>query len=259
MNNHKDDYYIPNCPTIIHFVEKHCDENWHFNTIKPDFYSLTFILEGSVDYCVDDHCIKATKGDIIFTRPGNERHATTTTGFDCVAMDFLLERTFDYPDFATYTHRWDMGEFRMFFNQIKREYLQKDPGYQLKCSANLMLVLHKLFYDTKETEKNAHVEKIKDYIIQNYAQPLTVTTIAEHVGISPVYCGSLFKRHEKKSIGQYVNQVRIHASLELLFLNIPIPIAQIAESVGFSDIYYFSNTFKKIVGVSPLNYRKKNI
>ena len=258
INNHKDDYFIPNCPTIIHFAEKHCDENWHFNTCELDFYSFTFVLEGSVDYTVDGHNFIASKGDIIFIRPGSKRFASTT-GFDCVAIDFILDRPFDYPSLETHMHHGNLSEFRMYFNQIKREYLQKEPGYQLKCSANFMLVLHKLFYDAKETEKNTHVEKIKDYIIQNYMHPLNVSSIAEQVGISPVYCGALFKRYENKSIGQYVNQVRIHASLELLFLNIPIPIAQIAESVGFSDIYYFSNTFKKIVGVSPLNYRKKNI
>ena len=255
----KDDYYIPNCPTIIHFAEKHCDTNWHFITTRPDFYSLTFVLEGSVNYSVDGHAFVANKGDVIFTQPGSERHATTTTGFDCVAIDFVFARTFDYPTIDVHTHYNNLAEFRLSFNQIKQEYLQKEPGYQLKCSANLMLILHRLFYDTSDEEKNSHVEKIKDYIIQNYMHPLNVSTIAAQVGISPVYCGALFKRYEKKSIGQYVNQVRIHASLELLFLNIPIPISQIAETVGFNDIYYFSNTFKKIVGVSPLNYRKKNI
>ena len=247
-------------PEIIHFADKYCDESWMFATNHLHFYSLTFVLEGSVSYTIDDNHFIATKGDIIFIQPGSVRHATTP-GFFCIAIDFTLGEELNLSGRFDKNHIKYGGftEFKLYFDEIKREYLQKKPGYQLKCSGLLLILLHKVFFDTKIEEKNTHVEKIKDYIIEHFASPLNLSTIAEQVGISPVYCGALFKKYEKKSVGQFINQVRIHASLELLFLETQIPIAQIAEDVGFSDVYYFSNTFKKIVGVSPLNYRKKNV
>lgn len=247
---------LESVPQIIHFADKYCDQDWHLNTEHLKFYSITFIFEGSISYNIDGTDFIAKKGDIIFIKPGSTRRATTT-GFYCVAIDFTVKES--YIEYTNHTKYGNFNDFKLYFDEIKRESLQKKDGYQLKCSGLLMIILHKIFFDIRQEEKNTYVEKIKDYIIENYHQPLSLKKLSKQVGISPVYCGALFKKYEQKSVGQFINQVRIHASLELLFLENPLPIAQIAEQVGFSDVYYFSNTFKKIVGVSPLNYRKKNL
>ncbi|MCL1995072.1 MAG: AraC family transcriptional regulator [Defluviitaleaceae bacterium] len=242
-------------PQIIHFADKYCDPNWRPNTELLNFYSITFVLDGCVYYKIDGKERTAKKGDIVFIKPGSTRTAKTN-GFHCVALDFVLADKDVQIDYQNFTEYGKFTEFKIYFNELKREWLQKNEGYKLKCQALIMLILHKLLYDVRGEDKNPKVEKIKDYIIQNYAKDLNVAMLAEHVNLSPVYCGALFKRHEKMTIGAFINRVRINASLELLFLESNLTITQIAEDVGFTDVYYFSNMFKQLVGVSPSNYRK---
>ena len=247
-----DDYIHPQ---IIHFADKYCDSSWKPKTELLTFYSLTFVLEGFVCYTVDGTQRTLQKGDIIFISPKSTRTAKTN-GFYCIALDFVLEEDDVKMDFQNFTTYGKFTEFKIYFNELKREWLQKNRGYKLKCQALTMLILHKLFYDVKGEDRNLKVEKIKDYIIQNYAKNLNVTMLAHHVNLNPVYCGALFKRHEKMTIGAFINRVRINASLELLFLESNLTITQIAEDVGYTDVYYFSNVFKQLLGVSPSNYRR---
>jgi len=249
MNNH---LFLAH-PEIIHFVEKDCTPDWQFLTNRINFYSFTFILNGQAEYEVDGQAYFVCKGDIIFVKPGSLRHAKTT-GMTCVAVDFILPsgQSLDFPNCF---HWGNMEDFRILFRDLKFEWLEKREGYYIKCQALFMLVLHKLLYECNET-KNIHVENMKQFIMKNYTEDLTVAMVAKHVNLNSVYCGQLFKKVEKQTIASFINKVRINQSISLL--DTGKNITEVAEETGFTDIYYFSNMFKKIVGVSPSAYKRRN-
>jgi YesN/AraC family two-component response regulator len=64
----------------------------------------------------------------------------------------------------------------------------------------------------------------------------------------------MFKKETGKKYTDYLNEVRIEASKNLL-LRDDLPLVQVAFSVGFNDQSYFSKIFKKIEGVSPNKWR----
>ena len=104
---------------------------------------------------------------------------------------------------------------------------------------------------------NPVVFQIKEYIHKNYAVPsLSVPDVSEYVHLSSSYVCTIFKNETGQTLNQYLTDYRIKMSKQ--FLSDPrYKIADISSKVGYSDGNYYSKTFKKIVGLSPSEYREK--
>lgn len=97
-------------------------------------------------------------------------------------------------------------------------------------------------------------KKIITYIQHNYGNPdLTVAGLAELFQLNISYMGSLFKKVHGTSILQYITTVRIDAAKELLGAQ-KYKISEIAQQVGYADIFYFSKRFKQVTGLSPKEF-----
>jgi Response regulator containing CheY-like receiver domain and AraC-type DNA-binding domain len=94
------------------------------------------------------------------------------------------------------------------------------------------------------------------FINENYIMEISLLQVADHVQLSPNYLSSLFKKELDMSFIEYLNEVRIEKAKELL-LNTFMKSYEVAEKVGFTDNSYFGRTFKKVVGVSPNEFRKQ--
>ena len=96
------------------------------------------------------------------------------------------------------------------------------------------------------------IEEAKKYIRQNYAKNVTLKKVAEHVHVTPNYLSSLFKDTGENH--QYLTALRIEQAKTLL-KDPRNKIYEIVEMIGYLDPAYFSATFKKYVGKTPLEYR----
>ncbi len=105
-------------------------------------------------------------------------------------------------------------------------------------------------------ERNEIVRSAKCYIRDNLNRELTVTGIAEELHISANYLSRLFKRVTDEGCSEYITRMRMEKAKSLLDTTL-MRIGEIADAVGYRDIYYFSLTFKKVTGLSPSQYRKK--
>ena len=95
------------------------------------------------------------------------------------------------------------------------------------------------------------------YIHANYAQHLTLESMAQMVYLSPTYFGRIFKEGTGESFSAYLTRVRIERSKELLRYH-TIRLTDIAQLVGFEEQSYFSRVFKRMVGMSPRRYREEH-
>jgi len=241
-------------PEMFYFVWKKCTPNWKIDPQRIDFNDLLFVLDGSADYTIDGSHHHIQKGDIVFIRSQSTRSASTT-GMECVSIDFYLELEEELP-FPVVASRPDFDDFRWLFQDLNYELLQKKEGFELKCQAYFALILHKLLYEGQDDSFNVHIETVKRYILDHYDEKLTVKALAQTAGINPVYCGALFKRLMGRSISSFINSVRINKAAALLETG-EYTVGEVAEKTGFSDVYYFSNTFKKLMGVSPNTYKNE--
>lgn len=109
--------------------------------------------------------------------------------------------------------------------------------------------------DQQAAPKGTHyiIEEAKKYILQNYTKNVTLKKVAENVHVTPNYLSALFKETGENFI-QYLTALRIEQAKTLL-KDPRNKIYEIVEMVGYSDPAYFSATFKKYVGKTPLEYR----
>ncbi len=106
-------------------------------------------------------------------------------------------------------------------------------------------------------KQNHKLTGIMEYIEQNYFNPLSLSSISEKFSFSESYVARLFKKELNCKPSEYINNVRISVAIELL-LTTEISVTEISDKVGYSDVYYFSKTFKRIVGCSPSKARSSN-
>lgn len=94
-------------------------------------------------------------------------------------------------------------------------------------------------------------------INENYKHKISLKTVANHLHTNPSYLSMLFKQEMGVTFTDYLNQVRINRSCELL-TNTSLSLIDVSLQAGFDDQSYFSKVFKKIKGVTPKSYRNGN-
>lgn len=137
------------------------------------------------------------------------------------------------------------------------EFISKDKNlYEL----HLLLIdkIKQLFISTTEDkDENPTIYTIKEYISKNYKnESLSVKDISEHVYLSSTYVCTLFKNETGKTLNQYLTEFRIEKAKDML-RDPKYKISDISSKIGYSDGNYFGKTFKKIVELSPSEYRER--
>ena len=90
-------------------------------------------------------------------------------------------------------------------------------------------------------------EKAKSYIQRNIKKPITQKTVAEHLGISPSYLCSVFKKSEGMTLIRYVNIHKL-TDIKNLLEKERLPMYKVAEMYGYTDANYVSFLYKKLFG-----------
>ncbi len=100
--------------------------------------------------------------------------------------------------------------------------------------------------------------KAIDYINSHYSEPIGLSNIALYVHLNPEYFSRLFKEETGKNFNNYLAEIRLDKAINLL-KNTDMRVNEIAQSVGYPNLSYFSTIFKKHLGVGPFDYRNKII
>lgn len=95
-----------------------------------------------------------------------------------------------------------------------------------------------------------------EYVKSNLAQSPSLQETAEHIHISPSYLSKIFINHLHMPYSTFVLNEKILYAQRLL-VNSDESMAEIAKKAGFSSNTYFSDCFKRIMGLSPLQFRKE--
>lgn len=103
------------------------------------------------------------------------------------------------------------------------------------------------------------VQKVTDYIADHCAdQDLSIRVLADHVGLTPAYLSNLFKKETGITVGQYLLDMRIGRA-KYLMKDPQKKIYEIADQVGYEDVDYFARVFKRATGMTPSEYRRKQL
>jgi AraC-like DNA-binding protein len=100
--------------------------------------------------------------------------------------------------------------------------------------------------------------QIKDYIDQHYTEEFTMEKLSQEVHMSTSNLTHQFKKRTGFSPVQYIIRRRIGRAQSLL-ISSDMSITDVSAEVGYDNLSYFNNQFKKIVGMSPQVYRKYRV
>ncbi|GIN61675.1 hypothetical protein J27TS8_16680 [Robertmurraya siralis] len=110
--------------------------------------------------------------------------------------------------------------------------------------------------DSKSDQEIKVIQAVLKYIEKNYQKGVTLEAAAEHVHLSPYYLSKLFKKELKINFVNYVTKRKMEKAKELLE-STDLPVINIAMELNFQEPNYFSKVFKKVVGLTPSEYRKR--
>lgn len=101
-----------------------------------------------------------------------------------------------------------------------------------------------------------YVARTLDFIRDNYSRELTISSLADLVGIHRSHLAEVFLKETGKSVRDTLLEYRVNRAKELL-TNTNLPITEISNSVGYPIYTAFSIRFKALCGMTPGEYRKK--
>ena len=99
------------------------------------------------------------------------------------------------------------------------------------------------------------VRDAKQYILQHFAEELTLEEVSSRAGLNPAYFSTVFKGETGQTFTEYLADIRIEKAKELLLQN-EFSVSEVAWRVGYRDEKYFMRVFKKKVGLTAAKYRK---
>jgi len=143
--------------------------------------------------------------------------------------------------------------------KIASEYTQKKIYFREKASAmmkELLLEILRLSVSENAKERTA-TDRMISYIQENYMNPITNQDVAEHVRYHEYHANRLMLKHTGTTIHKYLTNCRID-SAKVLLTATELSVGEIAEQTGMGTASRFSEAFKRMIGVSPSEYRKQN-
>lgn len=105
----------------------------------------------------------------------------------------------------------------------------------------------------QNTRTDKNVRLAQNYVSEHYQQKLTLSQMADYLGLSQGYFSSVFKKHTGKNFTDYVTEFKVEKAKELIASH-QYRMYEISDLLGFDTQYYFSTVFKKVTGWSPKEY-----
>lgn len=138
-------------------------------------------------------------------------------------------------------------------NYEAKEFLKLKYAYDVLYEI-INFIKSDLYID--RSAKNS-INSVLEYINMNYFEHFTNEKLASKTKYGISHFRKLFTEIVGVSPLQYVTKVKMEKAKELLYSDVN-KISEIAELLGYENVYYFSNAFKKYYGLSPLKYIKKD-
>jgi AraC-like DNA-binding protein len=118
---------------------------------------------------------------------------------------------------------------------------------------HLSLISNQIVVQQKSLEPPV-ITRAKAYIAAHQTDDLTLSQVAKAVNTSTFYFCKMFKKVTGLNFTDYVSRLRVERARNLL-LNRNLRVSEIAYEVGFQSLTHFNRVFKRILGVSPTQYR----
>lgn len=256
------DFFIKNISCIYNtysYMPK--TASWvHKKEMKRSSELLIYVMDGEAMLCPGNQKFHVRANDIVFI-PSKQQYSSYGIKYPFYYLGIAFEADMYNTSLDIKTHDQN-NYFYNKFKEIKRKWTNKDYGFLLETKAMIYSLFAELMREQNLNKYPAGhysiINKAQKYINTNINNPyFSIDELVSYSEVSDTYFRKIFKDFYGTTPVKYITNLRITNAKELL-VSTNMPINKIAEQTGFINLYYFSNTFKSIVGESPLNYRKSH-
>ena len=247
-------------------------------------FEFIYLLSGTMEFRIRQKAFLVSSGEGFFINMNEIYSACTYQSYDC---HFVIYRVSPSVLFQTENNPLYQKYIRPLIDQPSFGYQTLVPkipwqkyilemirkmndicdrpvdGYELKINHFVNEIFYYIFHNvnlSKELslKESRDLERMKDvmiYLNKTIDQRHTLADIASYCHLSNSECCRLFQRNVHLSPVDYLNQLRIHMSLSEIIKH-EKKITDIAKMYGFSGSSYFSEMFKKTLGITPRAFYK---
>lgn len=230
-------------------IPKHSHESAH----------VAFILHG---VCVEWHerkTLECKPLSVSFLPPGIVHSDDFRSGVHCFLMEIEPQRLarISEPLLLDEPFVFEGGASARLMMRLYDEARQTDAASSLAVEG---LSLEILAQFSRERARTSHpkpprwMKQVRDILHAQFSETITHDALGSAVGVHPVHLATVFRQHYKCTIGEYIRRLRIEYACEQLCMS-DASLADIALTSGFSDQSHFSKTFKRLVGITPGQFR----
>ena len=132
--------------------------------------------------------------------------------------------------------------------------------YELSVADEARVLASSSFAHTSRSTESRRVQKVKQYINDNYSKTLKLADLAGLVGMTPVAFSRFFRQRTGRTLSDYIVDIRLGYAARML-VDSSKNISEICYECGFNNLSNFNRTFKAKRGFTPRDFRamfKKN-
>ena len=132
----------------------------------------------------------------------------------------------------------------------------------IRCAASygdLVSGMYAMLFDNSSVrDRKLSTQELYDYAVQyvqeNYAQPLSMQSVCDEIGISQTYLSRLFRKYSDTTFNAYLTRCRMEAAMKLLREKPDLLLRDVAACVGYDDSSYFTKVFHQYTGQTPSQF-----
>ena len=150
--------------------------------------------------------------------------------------------------------------FRILYGQVQYRHASSDAVTRSIVETLLQILLHQLPHEplAPQRDKDRLFIALKDYIDRHFMEELSVDDLSARVHMSTSGLAHQFKKRFGFAPIQYIIRRRI-GEAQALLVSTDLSITEVSARIGYDNISYFNNQFKKFTGLSPQSYRKYKV
>lgn len=253
----------------------YCMNKGHYHLVHEFFY----LLKGNCTIHIDQEIYKVSPGMFVMIPAGSIHRTTYLSGesherillyihndellwlikeLNNQTLDTLFkEKVIKIPEKRT-VYVYELIQ-KIIYEQVgvdemstalRKVYLYELFLFMIRCLKYKHNVIQKV------DVKNEVIQRVIEYICENYSDSLTLNSLSHRFNMSESCLSKQFKAFTGFRLKEYIIQVRIKAS-EHYLLTTEKTITEIATLCGFNNSNFFGDTFRRINGISPSCYRKR--
>lgn len=256
---------------------------WRNSLHKHSFFEICYAFEGQGIFRITRRDYEVQAGQVFVARPG-ETHEIISSEEDPLGIYFWSytlipprecqqEAGVDVLLNAFLTSQKPLSTsspaMPRILELLTEEIVQKEPGYVqaieglvvkllLDTARAVVEVLPQFILDdlSAKSPEETVIHMVVRYLRDNYNHAISIRDLAAQVHLSERHICRLFRKMMGMSILEYLTKLRVEIAAQLL-LERRLAIKEVAQTVGYPDVRYFTTLFRQYTGLTPAVFRQK--